>query len=121
MRVVDVDANTAEEDVAEGRKIVEAEIAHPSQTVMIVRGNTAAVSKFVDRASVRSDAFPWRSGVWVRDDRIFLDGQQEEWFDGHAEACAVILDLNDAAVELLEQDALLLHIEMAWLRAEKQT
>jgi hypothetical protein len=118
MRVVDVDDNNADGDIADGRQILDAEIAHPSQTVMIVRGSTAAVSKFVDLASVRSDAFPWRSGVWVRDDRIFRQDQHDAWFGGHAQACAVILSLNDQPAEWLNQDADLFDIEVAWLRAE---
>lgn len=118
MRVVDVDDSNADSDIAEGRKILDTEIAHPAQTVMIVRGATASVSKFVDLASVRSDAFPWRTGVWIRDDRIFRQDQLASWFDSHAGACAVILSLNDQPVEWLDANAQLYDIEMAWLRAE---
>jgi hypothetical protein len=107
-----------QEDVQEGRKILSAEIAHPSMSVMIVRGNTPAVSKFVDNASARCDPFPWRSGVWVRDARIFSPQNLKDWFEGHATSCAVILDLNDRPAEWLDENATLFDIEQAWLGAE---
>lgn len=118
MRVVDVRDSDEDGDIAEGRKILRTEIDHPSQSVMIVRGKSAEVSRFVDLASVRSDAFPWRAGVWVRDDRIFQDGELDAWFGGHDEACAVILSLNDAPVQWLAADTVVFDIEMAWLSAE---
>lgn len=118
MRVVDVGDSNPQGDIEEGRKILRTEIEHPSQSVMIVRGATPAVSRFVDLASVRSDAFPWRVGVWVRNDQIFQDGEEDAWFGGHDEACAVILSLNDDPVEWLGENDGLFDIEMTWLRAE---
>jgi hypothetical protein len=118
MRIVDVRQDHEQEDIFEGRKVIDIEIGHPSMSVMIIHGNTAAVSKFANLASARCDPFPWRSGVWVRDDRIFTAENKKEWFEGHDTACAVILDLNDRPAERLLEDATLFDIEQAWLSAE---
>jgi hypothetical protein len=118
MRIVDVRDDHVDEDIKEGRAILRSEIDHPSMSVMVIRGDSPEVSRFVDLASARCDPFPWRSGVWVRDDRIFPAGKAKSWFSGHEEACAVILDLNDDPVEWLTEDAELIDIEMKWLAAE---
>ena len=118
MRVVDVRNDHIDEDVAEGRRILQAEINHPSMSVLIVRGTSADISGFVDKASVRCDPFPWRSGVWVRDERVFESGDRTRWFGGHDDACAVFLDFQDRPTSWLAADAELFDIEKAWLRAE---
>lgn len=118
MRVVDVRDDHVDEDVKEGRGILKAEIDHPSMSVMIIRGDAAEISKFVDKASARCDPFPWRTGVWVRDDRAFPAGKAKAWFGGHDDACAVILDLNDDPAGWLAADAELIDIEQTWLQAE---
>jgi hypothetical protein len=118
MRIVDVRQGHEQEDIEEGQRVLDAEIAHPSMSVMIIRWNTSEMSKFVDRVGTRCDPFPWRSAVWVKNDAIFTQKNQEDWFDGHDKACAVILDLNDEPAEWLEPDATLFDIEQAWLSAE---
>lgn len=118
MRVVDAESKSDAAGIAAGRKVLATEIANPSMSVMIVRGATAEVSQFIDRASARCDPFPWRQGVWVRKDFIFPAGKIGEWFDGHDDACAVILDLDDQPARWLEPDAMLIDIERAWLQAE---
>ena len=118
MRVVDVRDDHVDEDIKEGRNILKSEIDHPSMSVLIARGNSPEISKFVDRASARCDPFPWRSGVWVRDERVLSTGKAKTWFAGHDDACAVILDLNDNPAAWLTADAELFDIEQAWLQAE---
>lgn len=118
MRIVDAQNKEDAEGIKAGRKILATEIANPSMSVMIIRGDNPQVSQFVDNAGVRCDPFPWRQAIWVRKDFIFPAGKQQEWFDGHDSACAVILDLDDRPVEWLDDDATLFGIERAWLRAE---
>ena len=118
MRIVDVRDDHVEEDIREGRAILKSEIEHPSMSVMIIRGESPEVSRFADFAGARCDPFPWRSGVWVRDERILSAGKVKSWFGGHDEACAVILDLNDNPAEWLTEDEGLFDIEMKWLSAE---
>lgn len=62
---------------------------------MIIRGTGPVVRKFADRAAARAEPFPWRGAVWVKDARIFTDGQEPRLFAGHDDACATILDLDD--------------------------
>jgi len=120
MRVVDAMNNSDAVAIAAGRKVLEAEIANPSLSVMIVRGETTAISHFVDRASARCDPFPWRQGVWVRKEFILPAGKLIEWFGGHDDACAVVLDLRDRPAQWLAADAELFDIETAWSLAEGQ-
>jgi hypothetical protein len=118
MRVVDIRQTNVDEDIREGRRIVQSEINNPSMSVLIIRGASADVSRFVDLASARCDPFPWRSGVWVRDERIFKTEDKARWFDGHDDACGVLLDLNDRPSAWLRANAQLFDIEQAWLSAE---
>lgn len=118
MRVVDVRDDHVDEDIKEGQAILKQEIDHPSLSVMIIRGREPKIGKFVDRAGTRCDPFPWRSAVWVKDDRIFPPGKAKAWFGGHDEACATILDLSDEPTAWLTADAVLFDIEQAWLQAE---
>jgi hypothetical protein len=117
MRIVDVRPGHAE-DVDGGRKVLDAEIAHPSISIMIIRGSTPEIGQFTDRAGTRSDPFPWRSAVWVKNDAIFTPQNKARWFGGRDEACAVILDLNDEPAEWLKPADTLFRIEQAWLSAE---
>ena len=117
MRVLDVREDHVDDDIREGRRIMNAEIDHPSMSVIIIRGNSPRSSRFVDNASARCDPFPWRSGVWVRNEQIFTS-KAKAWFNGHADSCAVILDLNDEPASWLAEDAELFDIEQAWLQAE---
>lgn len=118
MRIVDAKNQNDSAAIAAGRKVLEAEIANPSLSVMIIRGESIEASHFVDRASARCDVFPWRQGVWVRKEFIVPAGKRTEWFGGHDDACAVILDLKDRPTQWLRADAELIDIEIAWLNAE---
>lgn len=117
MRIVDVRPGH-DEDVAEGQKVLKGEIEHPSMTVMIIRGSTPEIGQFADRAGTRCDPFPWRSAVWVKNDRIFTPQNKDSWFKDHDDACAVILDLNDRPADWLKPADTLFRIEQAWLAAE---
>jgi hypothetical protein len=118
MRVVDAKSKTDTAGIKAGRKVLAAEIANPSMSVMIIRGDAPQVSTFVDNASLRCDPFPWRQGVWVRKPFIFPTNKLKKWFGGHDSACAVILSLNDEPVEWLVADTEIFDLELAWLRAE---
>lgn len=121
MRVVDAKSKTDTAGIEAGQKVLATEIANPSMSVMIIRGESPQVSTFVDNASVRCDPFPWRQGVWVRKDFIFPESKLEEWFGGHKFACAVILNLQDQPVEWLAADTEIIDLELAWLRAERRS
>lgn len=118
MRVADVRPDHRLEDIERGQGAIDAEVGDPAKTVMIVRRDTPDVSLFVDRASTRSDVFPWRGGVWVKHRDVFRSGEEETYFAGHPQACAVILDLQDRPTEWLSSSATLFDIEQAWLRTE---
>lgn len=118
MRILDAKNNKDSVAINRGRTILEAEVANPSLSVMIIRGDSTEVSGFVDRASVRCDPFPWRQGVWARKEYIIPPARLNQWFAAHPDACAVILDLQDEAAEWLTDDTQLFEIELAWLRAE---
>ena len=118
MRVVDARDKNDAAGIKAGRKVLGTEIANPSMSVMIIRGDSPEVSRFVDLASVRCDPFPWRQGVWVRKDFIFPQDKLEQWFGDHDDACAVILDLQDRPAEWLKPQTRVFAIELAWLRAE---
>lgn len=121
MRIVDAQDSNDTASITAGRAVIKAEIDNPSLSVMIVRGESIAVSHFVDRASARCDPFPWRQGVWVRKTFILPPSKATKWFGGHDDACAVILDLKDRPAQWLMPDAELIDIELAWLQAESQS
>jgi len=119
MRIVDVRADHEAEDVKSGRKVLQMEIDHPSKNVMVIRGRSAEVAHFADRAAARSDPFPWRVAVWVKDpEKILTENQKQTWFDGEVSACAAVLDFGDELIERLRADASLTAIEKAFLRAQ---
>jgi len=117
MRILDVrDGN--KDDIEKGQAILLAEIAHPSKTVMIIRGDGPEIAQFADAAAGRSDPFPWREVVWVKNNSIFKDGQEKRLFPkGNDKSCAVILDLDDTPLVWLSADSNPLQIEKAFLKA----
>ncbi len=119
MRIVDVRAGHETEDIAEGRKTIQLELDHPSKNVMVICGRTPEVSHFADRAAVRTDAFPWRSAVWVKaPDQILTKQQFKEWFKDDDASCAVVFDFHDTPVARLKVTASLTAIEDAYLLAQ---
>ena len=117
MRVVEIVEEHRDEDIKRARKIIRQEVGHPSKTVMIIRGKSPAIGQFADRAAVRSNVFPWREVVWVRDDDILTQEQVDKWFNRKLQYCAVVLDFSDKPVAHLAADATLLQIEKAFLNA----
>jgi len=117
MRILDVrDGN--KDDIEKGRAILLSEIAHPSKTVMIIRGDGPEIALFADAADGRSAPFPWREVVWVKNHSIFEDGQEKELFSGgNDKSCAVMLDLDDTPLVWLSADSNPLQIEKAFLKA----
>lgn len=120
MRILDIRPGHEQEDTEEGRRILADEIAKPSYTLIIIRGAGPTMHEFAERAAARAEPFPWRGAVWVKDARIFTDGQEQAFFAGHAPACAVILDVDDVPAQWLTNDASAMDIERAWLRAEQR-
>jgi len=118
MRVLDVRQDHRDHDIKAGRQVLQSEIARPATTLLVVRGTGAEVSALADRAAGRSDAFPWREVVWVRDDDIFTSQQRSTWFgNGHA---AVVLGFDDRPAATLDIDAGLFDIELAYSKAQQQ-
>lgn len=120
MRILEIREQHSDEDIAQARKIVEEEVGHPAKTVMIIRGSTAEVGQFADRAAVRSDAFPWREVVWVKGEGILTTQQADNWFGNDDTACAAVLDFNDAPAVHLTEGSTLYAIEQAFLQAQQQ-
>jgi hypothetical protein len=120
MRILDIRPDHEQEDTDSGRRTLAAVVANPSCTTCIIRGADPEVSGFSDRAAARADPFPWREAVWVRDRRIFADGQEQTWFSDHDNACATILDLDDLPAQWLAKDASTVNIERAWLKVEQR-
>jgi len=121
MRIVDVRPESKETDITAGRTTIKIELARPATNVMLIRGSSADVSHFADRAAVRSDAMPWRSAVWVKSDEILTSKQEKEWFRDDDDIVAVIFDFDDTPLEHLEVDATLTDIEIAFLKAQGGT
>jgi hypothetical protein len=118
MRVLSIRAGSVPQDIASGRHILLTTIRHPSKTVMIIRGAGSEITRFADKAASRSDPFPWRDVVWATDERLILPEEEHAWFDDHANACAVILNLRDLPAAWLDPSAQLFDIDMAFLEAE---
>ena len=118
MRVLDVRQDHREHDIKAGRQVLQSEIDRPATTLLVVRGTGAEVSALADRAAGRSDAFPWREVVWVRDDGIFSSQQRSTWFgNGHP---AVVLGFDARPAATLGLDAQVLDIELAFAKAQQQ-
>lgn len=123
MRILDVRVGTPNEanDIALGRTTLQAEISHPSKTIMVIRSSGADISLFADRASGRATAFPWREVVWVKNNKIFNAGQENMLFpENNTDHCAVILDLADRPVVWLQADSSVPDIEDAFLEAGRR-
>lgn len=119
MRVLAVRNGHEAEDIASGQAILQSEIAHPAKTVMVVVGDTPEITRFADSAGARSDPFPFREAVWVKDTRIIDNTPRSEWFQSHESACAVVLDFDDRPSGWLGPGASLFEIEMAFLKAQQ--
>lgn len=117
MRVLTVRADHVDADVAAGIDVLKSEIQHPAKVVMVVRGTAPEVGRFADRAEARASVVPYRSVIWVQDERI-LDAFGGELFEAGGSACAVIVDLDDQPAEYLEPDASLYDIDRAFRTVE---
>lgn len=117
MRILDVRTSDEAADIQKGRGTLQAEISHPSKTVMIIRGNSPEISRFADAAAGRAAPFPWREVVWVKSNKIFESGQEKQLFGSGSNNCAVILNLEDKPTAYLTLDSSLLDIEEAFLEA----
>ncbi len=119
MRVLDLRPGREKQDIDWARSVLDSEIGHPSKTVMLVRGSSQDVSHFADRAGARSDPFPWRAVIWVRDPRLLSDEAHTQWFGDDHEIVAVVLDFDDRPIARLQVSATLYQIEMAFLSAQQ--
>lgn len=119
MRVLDLRLGHEEEDRQWGRYVIQTEVAHPSKTVMLIRGDSPEVAHLADRAATRSNGLGWREVIWVRDHSLFPDDTELRWFGYEDRYAAVVLDFNDAPAARLDMSATLYDIEQAFLAAQQ--
>ena len=81
-------------------------------------GDTPEVGQFVDKAAGRADPFSFREAVWVKDSRVFADGQERKLFGSDDRFCAVVLNLDDEPEVWLADFAGKLDIEFAFNEAQ---
>ena len=118
MRILVVRDGHVTEDVSQGRAVLTSEIGHPSKIVMIIRGDSAEISRFADKADGRAAPFAFREVVWVKDIRIFSEGQEAGLFENEPQWCAVVLNLEDEPVVWLTADASTFDVDMSFLDAQ---
>jgi len=120
MRVLDVRDGHIAEDVESGRAVLQEAIDHPSNTVAIIRGSKPEVSSCAARIETRCEPFQWRVAIWVRDSRVFSEGQEAELFEGHDFDifCAVVLNIENKRSAWIKSTATLFEIDRSLREVE---
>ena len=98
------------------RTILQKEIGHPSKCILLARGNAPGTGRLVNDAAQVADR-PWRVVIWVKDGRIFDEGQEAALFTSGA--VAVLLDFNDTPAKTFGVDATLIQVDDAFRAVEK--
>jgi hypothetical protein len=116
MLELDLPPNPTAGQIKTKRDALDREIARQVMTLLIVRPRVNEdLSAFAKRADDRTVGKPNREVIWIKDARIFSQGQEAQLFDSHDDACAVVLERRkDQPVEWLPSDASRDEIEQAF-------